>query len=232
MVPNADQLHPVRPEDLVLLSFSSHGYTDDKGNFYFLLFDIGECHDRQITPALLQRALSSEELARWLRDIDGGEIVLVVDACHSAATVEGEGFKPGPMDSRGLGQLAYDKGMRILTASQADNVALESDLLQQGLLTFALVHDGLEAERADFSPHDATITLPEWLRYGVERVPQLYEEIKTGHLQKFSPGETSRGVVVVSSDSDNASLKKKSPLQQPALFDFAKQSRVTVLVRE
>src|SRR3989440_4366623 len=51
----------------------------------------------------------------------------VVDACHSSASVQGEGFKPGPMGSRGLGQLSYDKGMRILTSTQSDDVALETD---------------------------------------------------------------------------------------------------------
>jgi hypothetical protein len=41
-------------------------------------------------------------------------------------------MKSGPMGCRGLGQLAYDKGMRILTASQADNMALEHDDLEHG----------------------------------------------------------------------------------------------------
>jgi len=230
-IPNLQKLQPVRPEDLVLISFSSHGYTDDSGNFYFLFSDIGEGSGRQITPELLQRALSSEELSWWLRDVDGGEIVLIVDACHSAATVEGAGFKPGPMGSRGLGQLAYDKGMRILTASQADDVALESDLIQQGLLTYALIHDGLEVRQADFQPQDNVITLAEWLEYGVKRVPMLYEEIKTGQVQTFSRGGDKRGVVVLSSPQSD-SLKGRSSLQQPALFDFAKQQRDIVLIRE
>ena len=47
------------------------------------------------------------------------------------------------MGSRGLGQLSYDKGMRILTATQADNVALEKGGL--GLLMRALLVDGLTA---------------------------------------------------------------------------------------
>ena len=41
-------------------------------------------------------------------------MVMIIDACHSAGSVEHEGFKPGPMGSRGLGQLAYNKRMRIL----------------------------------------------------------------------------------------------------------------------
>lgn len=47
-IPNLQKLQPVRPEDLVLISFSSHGYTDDSGNFYFLFSDIGEGSGRQI----------------------------------------------------------------------------------------------------------------------------------------------------------------------------------------
>ena len=70
-------------------------------------------------------------------------MVMIVDACHSAAGVP-EGFKPGPMGDRGLGQLAYDKGMRILAATQANDVALESGQIGQGLLTYALVEDGLK----------------------------------------------------------------------------------------
>ena len=77
------------------------------------------------------------------------------------------------MGSRGLGQLSYDKGMRILTASQADNVALESALIRQGLLTYALTHDGLEAAQADFKPKDQAILLAEWLQYAEQRVPTV-----------------------------------------------------------
>ena len=54
------------------------------------------------------------------------ELVLIVDACPtSAASIESEGFKPGPLGSRGLGQLAYDKRMRVLAASQSDQAARE-----------------------------------------------------------------------------------------------------------
>ena len=84
------------------------------------------------------------------------------------------------MGSRGLGQLAFDKGMRILAASQADDVALESDLIKQGLLSFALVENGLEGKQADFKPKDKKITLEEWLSYGVNRVPSLAEEVRGG----------------------------------------------------
>src|SRR6185503_6290727 len=103
----------------------------------------------EISPASLTHFVSSDELSEWLRDIDAGEMVLVVDTCHSAAAIEAGGFKPGPMGSRGMGQLAYDKGIRVLAASQADDVALEINRLRHGLLTYALMHDGLERGQAD-----------------------------------------------------------------------------------
>jgi uncharacterized caspase-like protein len=130
---------------LVILAFSGHGYTDPQGRFYLLPSDAGM--DSTITDAKLPKFISSDELSQWLRDVDAGELVMIIDACHSAASVP-EAFKPGPMGDRGLGQLAYDKGMQILAATQADNVALESERLGQGLLTYALVQDGLKARKA------------------------------------------------------------------------------------
>lgn len=223
-VPNADRLERARPEDMVVLSISGHGYTDDRGDFYFLLADTGLGAGRRIDDALRRRSLSSAELAGWLRDVDAGELVLIVDACQAAATVESANFKPGPMGSRGLGQLAYDKGMRVLAASQADTVALESDRLQQGLLTYALVRDGLLAHRADFDPSDQKITLPEWLRYGVVRVPELYRALRGG-----GGSDELRGATVVGSPTAAAG-GMGAVFQQPALFDFARRDASAAVV--
>jgi hypothetical protein len=156
-----------------------------------------------------------------MREIDAGEMVMVIDACHSAASVEGTGFKPGPMGARGLGQLAYDKGMRILASTRADDVAMESTQTQQGLLSYALVKDGLNEKRADFDPVDKQILLPEWLKYEVKRVPELYAEVRSGQVKGVGEKDAKltsyrRGVVV---DYDAAG-EKDTEAQQPSLFDF------------
>jgi len=170
--------------------------------------------------------------------VDAGEMVMIVDACHSAASVEGEGFKPGPMGSRGLGQLAYDKGMRILTSTQSDDVALETDLTQQGLLSYALTHDGIQSGHADFKPRDKAITLSEWLEYGVDRVPKLYGEIAQKYQMvalnqlkniHVGPGDRTR-LLIFSRDGTTSSLKKGSN-QQPSLFDFTRSRKPIVLVQ-
>ncbi len=190
----------------------------------------GKCSEREVNAEVLARAISGEELSEWIRDVDAGEMVMVVEACQSAGTVKGEGgeeFKPGPMGSRGLGQLAYDKGMRILAASQADDFAFELEELQHGLLTFALINDGIQARKADMNK-DAKITLSEALVYSLERVPKLYEAMVKKELKKLFESEGGKGPVVTGAA---ASLNRKNTFQRASLFDFAKGRREVVLVK-
>jgi WD40 repeat protein/uncharacterized caspase-like protein len=204
-----DELAQATPDDLVVFTFSGHGYADQLGKFYLLPADSGT--GNEITADTLRRFISSDEIEGWLRDVDAGELVMVIDACHSAASVEAGGFRPGPMGDRGFGQLAYDRGMRILAATQAENVAVESGRIGHGLLTYALVRDGLEQRRAD-ADGDGAVTLAEWLRYGEARVPALYEEIRAGTLRLAAM----RGV------TPDAALVANTVryVQTPALFDF------------
>jgi hypothetical protein len=212
----------------LIIYFSGHGYADAKGNFYLFPADIGAGAGKQISDAMLARCISSEELSAWLRDVDAGDMLMVIDACQSSAAWEREGFKPGPMGSRGLGQLAYDKGMRILAAAQADDVALEINQLKHGLLTFALVRDGIEARKADFLPKDGKLTLTESLAYCLQRVPKLYEAIIKRELPKLFREEGGRGPTVT---GEQLSLKSKTLYQKPSLFDFVKKKRDITLAR-
>ena len=159
-VTGAERLEAVRPEDIVILAFSSHGYTRE-GRFYLLPSDVGSVSDK-LEAQVLPKAISSDDLTEWLREVDARELVMIVDACYSAASVESGEFKPGPLGSRGLGQLAYDKGMRILAASQKDAVAREREKLQMGYFSYVLAKEGLERGDADFKPQDKRILLSEW----------------------------------------------------------------------
>ena len=124
-----------------------------------------------------------------------------------------------------MGQLAYDKGMRILAASQADDVALEVENLKQGLLTYALVQNGLEDRQATA---DGNITLDGWLQYGVDRVPVLYQEVLDGKIQKFTATSKDTDIDMQLSGG-SSSLTKPNAFQQPSLFSFQKKRRVLCL---
>ena len=196
------------PDDVFFLSFSGHGYGDKNGQFYILPSDVqGNCQG--VDNAMLKSAISADELAEWLRPIDAGEMTFILDSCDSASSVEANDFKPGPMGSRGLGQLAYDKRMRILAASQSNQAAKESDALHQGLLSYALTQKGLVEGKADWKPADKKITLGEWLSYAADAVPKFRE---TGAVQ--GP----RGIIPIGAPAP--SLKST---QIPAVFDFSKK---------
>jgi Caspase domain len=210
-----DKLQKVTPDDLVIIAFSGHGYTDPKSRFYLLPSDSGM--ESTVSDAILPKFISSDELSQWLRDVDAGEMVMLIDACHSAASVP-EGFKPGPMGDRGLGQLAYDKGMQILAATQADDVALESEKLGQGLLTYALVQDGLKAHKA--ADAGKSITVKTWLHYAEKRVPELYDDILAGKLKLV-------GKDPIIDPAFYSQVARHA--QTPALFDFYKQLQDPVI---
>jgi WD40 repeat protein len=227
-IPNADKLKPATPQDLVLLFFSSHGDTDDQGNFYIVPYDIGQtalCDNTPISETdyaqILQRCISSEELSLWLRYVDAGEMMMIVDACHSAAAVENGEFKPGPMGSRGLGQLAYDKRMKILAATQGDNVAREFKELNQSLLSYVLTREGIEEERADFKPADQVVMMTEWLQYGEAGVPKWYQE-KLREKPYHSGTRTDKRLV---------QKNIRQQMQIPSLFNFTGKHQDLILFK-
>src|SRR5262249_37766466 len=108
--------------------------------------------------------------------LDAGMMLLIIDACNSGQALESEEKRRGPMNSKGLAQLAYEKGMYILTASQSFEVAFESQSLQHSYLNYALIGEGLKAGKADNAPLDGKISLKEWLNYAVQRVPSMRQE--------------------------------------------------------
>lgn len=221
-IPNLADLRPAGPGDALILTFSGHGYAGRSGVFYVMPSDIGE-GGGDLGPDLLRRLISSDELSLWMRGITTDEMIMVIDACHSAAAVQGKDFKPGPMGSRGLGQLAYDKDMKILSATQADNVALELESLEQGLLSYALLEDGVLEGKAD-ADRDGILRAAELLLYAEERVPELYREVREGRRgaviggRVYGPKE--RGVEMFGSGGSGGS---GLDLQRPRLFDFRRR---------
>ncbi|WP_169799450.1 caspase family protein [Novosphingobium lentum] len=208
---DAAHIAPVGPDDLVIVTWSGHGWTSADAQFYLVPSE-GNWPSGAALPDA-GTLISADDLTRWLTPINAREIAMVIDACHSAASVEAPGFKPGPMGDRGLGQLAYDKGIRILAASQASDVALEDARLKQGLLTYTLARQGLsDSGGAADLDHDGIITLDEWLEYAVAALPVLSEQVARGQV----PG----GEVITRSLFITG--VKPPPLrpQVPSLFDF------------
>ena len=165
-----------RPEDTVILYFAGHGMAD--GDRFFLIpTDIAYQGPRAMVgdhlDDALRNGLSDLDLERALEPLDARYLALIIDACQSGQAIGDDQQRFGPMNSRGLAQLAYEKGMDILAASQAYQAALESADLGQGLLTYSLTKEALSSDLADRKPLDGVVTLEEWFEYAVARVPEL-----------------------------------------------------------
>ncbi|WP_334177934.1 caspase family protein [Pseudoxanthomonas sp.] len=219
---DASTLHAATPDDAVIVSYSGHGWANPRGDFYLIPGD-GRWPDGADAPDPAT-VFATADLVAPFQAMQAGEIALVIDACHSAASVADGRFKPGPMGDSGLGQLAYDKGLRILAATQADDVALEDARLGQGLLTYALAVDGLRAGDADLDG-DGRIRIDEWLAYAVRRLPTLANDARVGRIATSATG--ARAITFHDLPADAPARR----VQQPALFDFNPQPS-TVVLRE
>jgi WD40 repeat protein len=176
----------IQPEDALVVYFSGHGASRDD-RYYLIPHDLGYSVSRRVLnteerTTILAHSISDLDLESAFQDIDAGRILLIIDSCHSGQALEAEQDRVGPMNSRGLAQLAYEKGMYVLTASQAVELAFESSRLKHSYLTYALVQEGLKSRLQEADENgDGEVRLKEWLDYAVQRVP----EMRAGEIEQI-----------------------------------------------
>lgn len=160
-------LAAVQPEDGVFLFYAGHGAAW-KNHFYLVPQDYN--------PALPlddpgSHTVSDLDLSHMLDGIAPARGFLVIDACNSGQAIDSS-TPAGPVNSSGLAELAYEKGLSILAASKDSEEAHEASALGggHGYLTYALVEEGLRQGKAAF---DNTVELRPWFNFAVRRVPQL-----------------------------------------------------------
>jgi WD40 repeat protein len=208
-------LKHAEPEDTVIIYFAGHG-TAQGQRFYLIPHDLGYSGERtklneQGLSSILTHSISDEELEQAVEGLDAGHLLLVIDACNSGQALEAEEKRRGPMNSKGLAQLAYEKGMYILTAAQSYQAALETAQLGHGLLTYALVEEGLKTPVADSGPKDGVLNAREWLDFATERVPSMQQE-----KMKVARG-VGLQIAFVEGEQNIAEPEKRS-VQRPRVF--------------
>jgi hypothetical protein len=204
----------VQPEDAVIVYYAGHG-TAHGSRFYLIPHDLGYGGDFSALDAVglesvLRHSISDADLENEFEKLDATAI-LIVDACNSGQALEAKEKRRGPMNSKGLAQLAYEKGMYILTAAQSYQAALEATQLGHGYLTYALIDEGLKKNAADFDPRDGKVLAREWFDYAAMRVP----EMQTGKMQEGR--DLHREIVFLAGDETISDLNQRS-VQRPRLF--------------
>jgi WD40 repeat protein/uncharacterized caspase-like protein len=206
-------LTSAQPEDSVILFFSGHGMA--KGDRYYLLpHDLGykgdpKTMDDKGRELLLSKSISDRELEKALEHIDAERVMLIIDACQSGQALESEEKRRGPMNSRGLAQLAYEKGMYILAAAQSHQAALELQKLGHGLLTYTLIEEGLKQFRADNIPKDGQITAEEWLDHATMNVGRESDKARAEYAKKKGGEQIDGGEVTVTGQSPRAYYRRE-----------------------
>lgn len=221
------RINEAQPEDVILLYFAGHGFASEN-RFYLIPHDLGVTKNTADRIAKLrENSISDVELEKILEFIDAGKILFVIDACNSGELLEAEEKRRGPMNSRGLAQLAFEKGMYILTAAQGFQAALEVSRtstgkdIKHGLLTFSLL-EGLITANADVDV-DKNISEREWFGFAVEKVPQIQlEEMKMRSIEIGENGGTEdsqKRTDIVFLDGDDKNKKPEDRvLQTPRVF--------------
>lgn len=145
-------------EDLVVLYFSGHGKTGNRGQLYLCASNTEE-----------QYVSSTGVGLSWLRErIDEfkiSQVVIILDCCFSGAAQVS--FK-GDLSSLLEGDLGKGSGKYLITSSNNFQVSIERPEDAYSLFTKWLIH-GLEMNRAD-SDGDGIVTVDEIFQYAFKNV--------------------------------------------------------------
>lgn len=202
-----EKIKPIEPEDGLVIYYAGHGRAIGQ-HFYLMPHDFVARNEE----LFMGSSISDIELNQALERVDAGKLVMIIDACQSGQVLGSEREGRGPMNSKGLAQLAYDKGMYILTAAQSFQAAKEvsrsraGEKIGHGLLTFALL-EGFTRARRDA---EGRVTEREWMKYAVDQVPamEIEEMTKRSSEAKQTNRPAPRGELVFVNGDDSGAVQR------------------------
>ncbi len=167
IVSHLGQLQNIQPQDAVLIYLAGHGENiNDK--WYFIPHELTYPEREEDVKA---KALSSDELSGYMKNIRAQKILMLIDACKSgAALVAFRGFE----DRKALSQLSRSTGVHIVAASTKDQFAAEVKELGHGVFTYTLL-EGLNGKAAD---KGESVTVRKLMGYVEEQLPEITKKYK------------------------------------------------------
>jgi len=162
--------------DVLAIYFAGHGISVD-GEWYFLP------HETVLKPDLNYFAsvgLSASELSSIFVDSKIQQIILMVDACYSGASVDS--FRRLQNSQRHFSRdMSKSVGITVVTATRRDQEAAELSELGHGLFTYVL-SKGMGGE-ADWWPKNKEISAHELAKYSTTTIP-LFSKKYLGSAQE------------------------------------------------
>ena len=164
--PNQGELSKLRrsaPSDTVFFYFAGHG--GGFGGDYRLI-----ASDGIMSSNATKGTVSSTEIRDALEPLQADRAVIILDACESGQALDQVDSRAGPLAGKSLAQLAYDKAMFVISASQSQQSALELQRLGHGVFSHVLFNLGFTGA-ADANA-DGFTTIGEWFAYAQSETPK------------------------------------------------------------
>lgn len=160
------------PKDIAIIFFAGHGYSvrrANKSSYYFLTLN---AHVSQMRG----RALSYTELKETMIALPG-KVIFFIDTCHAGQSMGGS-------LTLDLASVANDlqsteNGIIVFTATQSNELSIESSTWENGAFTEAL----LEGLKGKAYPDNGKISFKGLDLYISKRVPELVKEISSPYSQ-------------------------------------------------
>ena len=174
--------------DTILLYYSGHGETDDRGRYYLITRD-----SRQ--EILDATAVDARFIHERMKSSKSKSLIVVLDSCYSASFIEGALSEPTRVV---LNQFSRGRGRVILTSSGPTQLSFEGIGEDHSVFTSFLLK-GLETKAADVD-RDGYVSAEEWFDYAEREICVAHP--KQSPLASFN---LQKGNIYVARVRDNVS---------------------------
>jgi hypothetical protein len=198
-------LNDASKEDLVLIYYSGHGKLDRAGRLHLATVDTE-------VGTLQSTSIPAERIRSLIDNSSCNKLVIILDCCYGGAV--GKDFFKGDFDGQLQVLSSEGRGIYILSASTATQMATEKESDKYGLLTKHIIH-GIKEGEADLN-EDGRVSIADLYKYVQEKVTQESAQ-KPMHWGIDVFGE------LFIARSGKTPSEKRSKLIREMLFDLAKE---------
>ncbi|CUU07126.1 delta-60 repeat domain-containing protein [Candidatus Kryptobacter tengchongensis] len=167
IISNLGGLGSTNPQDAVVVYLAGHG-ENARGEWYFIPHELTYPEREE---ELINRGVSSRELADLIRGIGAQKVLVMIDACKSGGLVLA---MRGLEDRKALSQLSRSTGVHVIAASTKEQFAAEVGELGHGVFTYTI----LEGLNGKASGGTETVTVRKLMGYVEEQLPEITKKYR------------------------------------------------------
>lgn len=169
-----------RPEDVILIYLSGHGFTlgGENGDFYYLTAEATVDNAQSLADPVLRKSqsISTLELTKWLKEIPALKRVMILDACGSGKAVDKLILNRkdlGGSELKAISRMQDKTGYYVISSCAANADSYEASRYGQSLLTYSILQ-GIKGAALKENIYIDVLTI---FNYARDVVPTLAKSI-------------------------------------------------------